>query len=69
MVLWRDGGCEQRTDGDRGRDKRQKERGRVILSGTVLLSSGQEMTLSVPYQSIIIISYARVVLPASVCLG
>ncbi len=62
------GGGEQRTDGDRGRDKREKERSRVILSVTVLLSSVQDMTLFFPYQSIIIISYARIVLPASVCL-
>lgn len=47
---------------------KRKERGEVILSVTVLLSSVQDMTLIVPYQSIIIISDARIVRPASVCL-
>lgn len=62
MMVWCVGGGEKRTD------EREKEGGEVILSVTVLLSSVQDMTLIVPYQSVTIISYARVVLPASVCL-
>lgn len=49
MMLWWFGGGEQRTDGDRGRDKREKERGGVMLSVTVLLSSVQDMTHVVAY--------------------
>lgn len=48
---------------------KEGNREKVILWVTALLSSVQDMTLIIPYQSITIISYARVVLPPSVCFG
>ena len=65
MVWWVDRG-EKRTDWDRERDKRRKQRGKVNMSTTVPLSFVQDMTFIIPSQSITILFSARVALPASV---